>query len=218
MRTRTPLASTTPTATGALGERHRGPDRPAGRRHAVPGWGVRPEHARDGLPSAALSVAILAAPHSAARRNDRVGGTFRVPPTPRGAGLPAIAAGAAGMRNRTAFRSCIPGPPPFRPVLEAPRRARVRTHAVRGGQPGRSRARGEPGRGCRLGHLSGGSAERLPLRDRHGTPRGRDGRSQHRRDARRAGPSRWMLPPSCKRITDPGRNGYIARARLKPAA
>jgi hypothetical protein len=42
------------------------PDRPARRRRAVPGQGVLPEHARDGLPSAALSVAILAALHSAA--------------------------------------------------------------------------------------------------------------------------------------------------------
>jgi hypothetical protein len=72
---------------------------------------------------------------------------------------------------------------------------------------------------CRLGHLSGGSAR--GCRSAIVTPRGRDGRSRHRRDARRAGPSRWMLPRSCKRITDRGCGGSArgsAISRLPHAA
>lgn len=63
--------------------------------------------ARDGLPSAALSVAILAARIPLPRRNDRVGGTFRVPPTPRGARLPGYR-GRRNRRSRNAEQTRIP--------------------------------------------------------------------------------------------------------------
>jgi hypothetical protein len=160
------LAPTTPAATGALGDSIADlnpacspPSRCTGQESAG---------TRSGWPS--VSGRERGHPGSAAFRCS--GGmtgwaersAFR--PLHAAPGFSAVVAGRAGMQNRPAFRSCIPAPPPVRPVLEAPHRARVWTHTVRGGQPGRSLAQGEPSR------LPAGSSEwrvcqRLPLCDRH---------------------------------------------------
>ena len=128
------------TATGALNERYRGPDRPACCCRAVPGPGS-PAGTRSGWPSVSgLERGHPGSAHSAAPAEcsgwvER--SAFR--PLRCGARLP----GYRGRRNRRR-RKCGTDPDSgpvfrvlrrFRPVLKAPRRARARTDTVRGGQP-----------------------------------------------------------------------------------
>jgi hypothetical protein len=71
------------------------------------------------------------------------------------------------MRNRWAFRSCIPPPVPAGSEASTPCSG---PDSHRAGRSARGAALGVSRADYRLGYLGGVSAERLPLRERHGAP------------------------------------------------